>query len=177
MVTEIKKGEVAELHELFKKSNCAIIAEYRGVNCADITALRHRLRLAGGKLRVAKNTLAKLALKDTSFEAAAPMLKGPVSIAFGFGEDVSKPAKMMIDFAKANSNMSIMGGVLEGSALAKEDVNKLAAMPPKPVVQSMLLGLFQAPARNFVGVLAAAPRKMLYALNAIADKKKSGENL
>jgi len=174
MSTEAKKNEVAELNALFKKSNCAIIAEYRGVKATDISALRKEMRQAGGKLRVVKNTLAKIAAKETDFQGADKMFGGPVSIAFGFGGDVSKPAKMMIDFAKGNENMKILGGVLEGSVLDSEGVKKLASMPPKPVLQAMLLGLLQAPARNFVGVLAAAPRKMLYALNAIADKKKAG---
>ena len=174
MVTEARKREVEELNELFKKSTCAIIAEYRGVNANDMTALRRDLRSANCKLKVTKNTLAKIAARDTGFEAVGSMLAGPVSIVFAMGEDVSKPAKVLFDFAKANDKMNIVGGVLEGLAMGAAEVKKLASMPPKPVVQGMLLGLFQAPARNFVGVLAAAPRKMLYALNAIADKKKAG---
>lgn len=173
MSTEIKKSEVEELHELFKKSNCAIIAEYRGVKAQDLTALRKELRAAGGKLRVAKNTLAKLAVKDTAFEPAGPMLTGPVSIAFGYGEDVSLPAKAITEFAKGNQNLKILGGVLEGSTLDGEGVKKLASMPPKPVVQAMLLGLMKAPARNFVSVLAAAPKKLLYLMMAKADKEKA----
>ncbi|MDH5511332.1 MAG: 50S ribosomal protein L10 [Nitrospinota bacterium] len=174
MVTESRIKEVEQLNELFKQSSCAIIAEYRGVKANDMTDLRRNLRSVNSRLKVTKNTLAKLATKDTSFEVAGPMLSGPVSIIFTMGEDVSKPAKMLFDFAKVNSNMNIVGGILEGSAMGAADVKKLATMPPKPVVQGMLLGLFQAPARNFVGVLAAAPRKFLYALNAISDKKNAG---
>jgi large subunit ribosomal protein L10 len=174
MATEVKKSEVEELAGLFKKSNCAIIAEYRGVKASEISVLRRDLRRAGGKLRVVKNTLARLAAQGTDFKAAEGMFNGPVSIAFGSGEDVSKPAKMMLAFAKGNANMKILGGVLEGSVLDKEGVGKLASTPPKPVLQAMFLGLLQAPARNFVGVLAAVPKKMLYALNAIADKKNAG---
>ncbi|MDH5478945.1 MAG: 50S ribosomal protein L10 [Nitrospinota bacterium] len=174
MVTEAKKVEVEKLQELFKKSRCALIAEYNGVTAVDMTALRQGLRGAESQLKVTKNTLAKLAIKDTSFEGAGSMLAGPVSIIFSFGDDVSKPAKMLLDFAKTHDTMKVVGGVLEGSTLGPNDVKKLATLPPKPVVQGMLLGLLQAPARNFVGLLVAVPRKMLYALNAIADKKQAG---
>ena len=172
MVTEAKEKDLESLRELFKKSNCAVIADYRGVSAEGMTLLRKDVREAGGKLRVVKNTLARIAVKDTGFEASTSMLSGPVSIAFSFGEDVSGPAKVVLDFAKKNKEMEIIGGVLEGSALDKEGVKSLASMPQKPVLQAMLLGLLQAPARNFIGVLAGAPRKFLYACNAIAEKKQ-----
>ncbi|MDH5639050.1 MAG: 50S ribosomal protein L10, partial [Nitrospinota bacterium] len=127
MVTESRIKEVEQLNELFKQSSCAIIAEYRGVKANDMTALRRDLRLANSRLKVTKNTLAKLAAKDTSFEVAGSMLTGPVSIVFTMGDDVSKPAKILFDFAKGNSEINIMGGVLEGSAMGAKDVKKLAS--------------------------------------------------
>ncbi len=172
MVTETKKQEVEALRGSFNEASSAVFANFSGVDVAGMTALRKELRVSNSKLKVVKNTLARIAAKETPFECADDMFKGPISVAFGFGDDISAPAKVLIDFAKENANLEIIGGAIEGSLLDVNGVKELSKMPPKPVVQSMLLGLLQAPARNFLGVTGGVGRKLLYALNAIADKKK-----
>lgn len=172
MVTEAKKEAVSRLRDYFTESNCAVFADYRGVSAEDMTELRKELRNSNANLKVIKNTLARIAAKDTPFENAESLFAGPVSVVFSSGEDVSAPAKTLIDFAKQNENIEILGGVLEGALLDSAGVKKLASTPPRQVVQSMLLGTFQAPARNFMGVLEGAARKFLYVLNAYAEKNK-----
>lgn len=172
MVTEAKQEEVIKLHKYFMESKSAVFANYRGVKAEDMTALRKELRSAGSHLQVVKNTLARLASKDTPFEGAESLFNGPLSVAFGTGEDISAPAKALVGFAKGNENIEITGGVLEGSVLDAAQVKALALTPPKPVVQAMLLATFQAPARNFMGVLEGVARKFLYVLTAYADTKK-----
>ncbi len=172
MVTEAKSKAVEELKAIFAESTSAVMADYRGVNGNDITQLRKELREADAKFKVVKNTLVKLAVKDTPYEPAEQMFEGPVSVTFGFGDEIGKPAKALLNFAKQNENLKIIGGMVEGSVLDKAGVKKLADMPPKPVVQAMLLGLLQSPARNLLGVLEGAPRKLLYALHAIAQEKE-----
>lgn len=173
MVTEAKKQEVEVLKEAFNGAKCAVFANCTGIEVNDITALRNGLRGSDAKFKVLKNTLARIAAKGTQFEVAEDIFSGPVSVAFGFGEDISAPAKAIVDFAKENKKLEILGGLVEGSLLDPDGVKKLASMPPKPVVQAMFLGLMQAPARNFMGVLEGSARKFMYALNAIAEKKKT----
>lgn len=172
MVTEAKQEEVVKLRKYFMESKTAVFADYRGIAAEDMTALRKQLREADAHLQVVKNTLARLAAKDTPFENAESLFNGPLSVAFGAGEDPSAPAKALVEFAKRNENLKITGGVLEGSVLDEAQVKALALTPPKPVVQAMLLGVLQAPARNFMGVLEGAARKFLYVLTAYSEKKK-----
>lgn len=172
MVTEAKKTEVERLRDSFTSAKVAVIANFKGVTVEKVTALRKDLRGADARLKVVKNTLARIAADDTPFADAAGMFHGPVSVTFGFGEDLSAPARKLLEFARENEGLTILGGIIDGAALSPEDVKRLADTPPRPVLQAMLLGLMQAPARNFMGVMEGAARKFLYALGAIAEKKK-----
>ncbi len=174
MVTEAKQEEVAALKSSFNEANVAIFTSFSGMTVENSTALRKNLRASGAKLKVVKNTLAKIAAKGTPFEAAQDVFSGPVSVAFGFGDDVGAPAKVISDFARKDEKLKILGGFIDGSILDDAGVKKLASTPPKPVVQAMFLGLMQAPVRNFLGVMEGTARKFLYALHAIAEKKKEG---
>lgn len=172
MVTEAKKQEVEELRASFKEAKSVVMANLTGVNVESITGLRRKMRQADVRLKVVKNTLARLAVKETSYDIAEGLFTGPVCVAFSFGEDIAAPARVLLDFSKESENVRILGGVVEGSILDEHGVKSLAATPPKPVVQAMLLGVMQAPARNFLGVMEGVARKFLYALNAVAEKKK-----
>lgn len=172
MVTELKKSEVEALRGYFEGATCAVFAEYRGVTSGEMDALRAGLRQVNTKLKVVKNTLARIAAQGTRFEKGVPFLEGPMSVAFNFGDDISAPAKKMLEFAKEHQNLKILGAVVEGAALDGKGVETLSQMPPKPVVRAQLLGLFQAPARNMLGVMEGVARKFLYAVTAIAEKKK-----
>ncbi|MBI5815622.1 MAG: 50S ribosomal protein L10 [Nitrospinae bacterium] len=173
MVTEAKKTEVEELHKAFDEAKVALLANFSGVTVEDVDVLRRKLRGANTRLKVVKNTLARIAVKGTGCESAGGLFKGPVTVALGYGDDISATAKVFLDFAKGKEeNLKILGGVVDGSFVGPDVVKKLASLPPKPVVQAMFLGLLQAPARNFLGVMEGAARKFLYAVNAIAEKKK-----
>ncbi len=172
MVTQANIDEVSRLKEDFTKATSAVFANFSGVNAVDMTLLRKELRDSDTRLKVVKNTLAKIAAEGTDFQAATDFFEGPVSVALGFGEDISAPAKTLLEFAKKNKDLDIIGGLVDGSLMDKAGVKSLADMPPKPVVQSMLLNVLQAPARNFVGVLEGSARKFMYVLSAIAEKRK-----
>ncbi len=171
MVTEEKKQTVESLHMSFNNATSAVFVSLAGVTVEGLTTLRKDLRGVDTKLKVVKNTLARRAVEKTSYEVAQHIFKGPVSVALSFSDDITSPAKAIIDFGKDNSNLKILGAVVEGAILDVKAVQMLAMTPPKPVVQAMFLGLMQAPARNFMGVMEGAARKLLYVLNAISEKK------
>lgn len=171
MVTEAKKQKVESLNSSFNDATSAVFVNLAGVTVESLTDLRKNLRRVDTKLKVVKNTLARLAVGKTSYEVALDIFKGPVSVALSYSDDITSPAKAIVDFGQENSNLEILGGVVEGSVLDVEAVRMLAKTPPKPVVQAMFLGLMQAPARNFMGVMEGAAKKLLYVLNAIAEKK------
>ncbi len=171
MVTEAKIKEAESLREDFKNATVAVLANFKGVTVQQSTELRMKLREGSGRLKIVKNSLAKIASKETQFEGLSNLFKGPVAVAMGFGEDISAPAKTLLDFEKENGeNMTILGGVIEGECIGVADVKKLADMPPKPVVQAMLLGVLTAPVRNLLGALSDVGRRPLNVLKAKAEQ-------
>ena len=173
MVTEAKTKEIASLKEDFSKAKLTLVAKFSGVTVEDVDVLRKDLRGLDTKLRIVKNTLAKIAVQGTPCEGTRDLYKGPVAVAFGYSDDIGASAKKFFEFAKGKpKNVTPLGGVVEGAFVDAQTVQKLADLPPKPVAQAMLLGVLQAPARNLLGVFGGVARKFLYALNAIAEKRK-----
>lgn len=165
-----KEQLVAEMAEKLAGAKAAFVADYRGLNVEQVTKLRTALRDAGCEYKVFKNTLLKLAAKGTKNEVLDPYLAGPTAVAIAPGDPVA-PAKVLADFAKANQKFELKGGVLDGKVLTVADIQALAELPSREVLLGKLLGSLNAPASNFVGVLAAIPRSLVLALAAIQEKK------
>jgi large subunit ribosomal protein L10 len=167
-----KAAAVAELTEEFKSSNGAVLTEYRGLTVAQLRDLRGAL----GKdvnYAVVKNTLTKIAAKDAGIDSFDEMLAGPSAIAFIKGDPVVA-AKGLRDFAKANPHLVIKGGVLEGKALAPDEIKKLADLESREVLLSKLAGAMKAAPQNAVSLLAA-PLSQAARLFAALQEKKAAE--
>ena len=165
-----KEQLVAELAEKLASAKAAFLADYRGLNVEQLNKLRSELRAAGVEYRVVKNTLLRLAAQGTGAAALDPFLEGPTAIAIA-GQDPVAPAKILSEFAKTNAKFELKGGALEGKTLSVEDVKALAELPSREQLLAMMLGSLNAPATNFVGVLAAIPRSLVQVLAAIQDQK------
>jgi large subunit ribosomal protein L10 len=166
-----EKSELVEkLHDELSKSGAVFITDYKGLTVEQVTQLRGGIRQAGGKYQVVKNTLLKLAAEGTNATGLNPLLEGPTAIAIAFDDPVAL-AKAIVEFSKKNENLEIQGGVLGSQFLTEEDVKDLAGMPSKEVLLARMLGSMNAPATNFVGVLAAMVRQLMYVLKAIEEKK------
>lgn len=167
-----KEAIIQELKEKFKEARVAVLADYRGLNVAEATRLRRRLREAGCEFKVAKNTLTGLAARQAGLEGLDPYLEGPIAIAFGV--DPVAPAKVLSDFIRETRKMEIKAGVLEGTIIDARRVRDLADLPPREVLLARVLGGMQAPLYGFAGALQGTLRKFIYALEAIR-KQKAGE--
>jgi len=167
-----KEAIIPELKEKFKEARVAVLADYRGLNVAEATRLRRRLREAGCEFKVAKNTLTGLAARQAGLEGLDPYLEGPIAIAFGV--DPVAPAKVLSDFIRETRKMEINAGVLEGTIIDARRVRDLADLPPREVLLARVLGGMQAPLYGFAGALQGTLRKFIYALEAIR-KQKAGE--
>lgn len=165
-----KEQVVAELAEKLASAKATFLADYRGLNVEQLNKLRSELRAAGVEYRVVKNTLLRLAAQGTGAAALDPFLEGPTAIAIA-GQDPVAPAKILSEFAKTNAKFELKGGALEGKTLSVEDVKALAELPSREQLLAMMLGSLNAPATNFVGVLAAIPRSLVQVLAAIQDQK------
>jgi large subunit ribosomal protein L10 len=169
---ESKEQLVAEFAAKLKEAKAAFLADYRGLDVGQANDLRNKLREVGVEYRVVKNTLLRLAAKDTDSACFDEFLNGPTAIAL-VGDDPVAPAKALVEFAKKNDAFELKAGMLDGKLLAVAEIQALAELPSRDELLAMMLRSMSAPATNFVGVLAAVPRTFVQVLTAIKDQKEA----
>ena len=145
------------LHEVFSNAESVVITEYLGLTVAEADELRNKVRDAGASLRVTKNRIARLAVKDTKFEGLADLFKGPVAMAYA--NDPIAACKACVEFAKNNEKLVIVGGALSDKALTLDEIKELAAIPSIDELRAKLVGLLQAPAAKLARVTKAYSEK------------------
>lgn len=165
-----KEAVVQQTSDRLSRAKAVIMADYSGLKVEQMTELRQQLTAKGLDFVVVKNRLFKRALDEPGLEAMGDMLSGPNGFGFAYEEPVDL-AKILVDFAKDNPKLEIKGGVLEGKPVEAAQVEALAKLPSRDALLAMLLGAMNGVARNFVNVLAANPRGLVTALQAIADQK------
>lgn len=174
MPTQEKIDAVAELADLFRASNAAVLTEYRGLTVSQLTALRAAL---GGNATyaVVKNTLTKIAAEQAGFEGLDPAaLKGPTAIAFITGDAV-EAAKGLRDFGKDAPALVIKGGVLDGRPIDADGLRTLADLEPREVLLAKLAGAMKAPLSKAVYLANAPLAKAARAVDALRVKREQEE--
>lgn len=151
-VLEMKKAQVAEVAEILKSAQTGVLVDYRGLTVEEDTDLRNKLREAGCKYFVVKNTLLKLATEEVGLEGLDEVLHGPTAIAVS-SEDAVAPAKVLADFAKANDKLELKSGFMDGAVMSLDEVKKLAATPNMETLIAKMMGSLNAPASNLVRLL------------------------
>ena len=167
-----KAAKVAEIKELLTASKCTILVDFCVLTVAQDTAFRRKMREAGVKYGVVKNTMLRIAANEAGIEGLEPVLEKNTAIAVA-PEDPVAVAKIICDFAKENKALTIKAGVLDGQVIDEAAIKALAELPPKEVLIAKMLGSMNAPISGFVNVLQGTIRNVVYALEAVRQQKES----
>ena len=163
-----KAESVASLNAVFNEVGVVVVTRNLGMSVAQSTALRGKIREAGATYKVAKNRLAKLAIKDTNYAGIDEMFTGPTAIATSV--DPVAAAKAVVDFAKTTDKIEIVGGSMGAQVLNAEGIKALASMPSLDELRAKLIGLVQAPATKIAQLSTAPAAKLARVFGAYAAK-------
>lgn len=138
-----KQAFVASLRDSLEGKKLVVVTQQTGLTVAEVTDLRAKMRAAGANYKVIKNTLARLAVQDTSVAPLGDYFKGAVALAFS--DDPVAAAKVAVEFAKTNKKINVVAAALDGKLLDDASVNALAQLPSLDELRGKLIGLLQAP--------------------------------
>ncbi len=168
-----EKAELIEtLQSTFNASTTVVVAHQVGMTVAESGDLRQKMREAGAGFKVTKNRIAKLALKGTRFEDLDSLFTGPTAV--GMSQDPVAAAKAIVDYAKGNKKITIIGGSMDGKTLDQAGVEALAKMPSLDELRGKLVGLIQAPAAKIARVTQAPAGKLARVIKAREDQLQQG---
>ncbi|MDP4709002.1 MAG: 50S ribosomal protein L10 [Rickettsiaceae bacterium] len=168
MLRSEKKSFVTELEGIYESSNSVIVTHYHGLTVAEVTKLRRNLRENGASFKVVKNTLSKIAASNAGLAGDSEIFSGPTAIAYS--EDPVAAAKSVVEFAKTNDNLKIIGGVVNNTVLDVSAIQQLAKLPSLDVLRGQIVGILQTPAANLARVLQAPAGALARVMQAYADK-------
>jgi large subunit ribosomal protein L10 len=171
-VERAEKGEfIATLNQVFSDTGSIVVAHYSGLTVAEMTALRARMRDAGAGVKVAKNRLAKLALKGTDAEHITDLFKGQTVIAYS-RDPVTAP-KVATDFARTHERLVIVGGAMGKTNLDSDGIKALASLPSLDELRAKLVGMIAAPATRIAQIVAAPAAQIARVVGAYARKDEA----
>ncbi len=166
---EKKKAYINEMKDFFNKTSSVFITHYQGLSVKQIDSLRKEMRKHGILFKITKNRITKLALEGSKFKKLENLFSGPTAVAFS--EDAITSAKILTKFAKKNSQLKIIGGIMEDEPLSLEEVEKIATLPTLDEARAKIVGILKTPAQKIMIILLAPGSKI--AILAHAKSKKT----
>jgi large subunit ribosomal protein L10 len=167
---EQKKKEVAILKDMLTRARHLIVSDHSGINVADISLLRRKLKEGNSEIRVSKNTLFKMALAETELAVLQRHFEGPTSVVFGY-DDPAVPAKIIYDSIKEIEKPKFKSYFYDGAEHDFDFLKRIAELPPRDIVVAMLVVTVQGPISNLVGLLDSAAREFVGTLEALVKSK------
>ncbi len=164
-----KEAVVGELGQIFADFGVVVVAHYEGLSVAEMTDFRLRMKTAGGSVRVAKNKLAKIALKGTPSESIGKFLTGMTVLAYS--EDPVAAAKAVEAFTKDNKKLVVLGGAMGETPLDEAGVKAVAAMPSREELIASIVGCIGAPAGNLVSAIGAPAANIAGILTTLEERE------
>ena len=163
---------VNEYRDLLQRSSAIFLTRYGGMTVKEMEALRLKIGDANGQINVTKNTLLGIALEQTDHMPPSELLNGQVATSFALGEAPAL-AKVLVDQAKANDKLQIVGGMLGNRVLTPKEVESLATLPSLDQLRAQILGLINAPAQGIVSAVTNGVRQVVNVLDAYAKKDEN----
>ena len=157
------------MKDFFSNTSSVFVTHYQGLTVKQIDELRAEMRKHGILFKITKNRITKLALEGSKFKKLENLFSGPTAIALS--KDAITSAKILTKFAKSNSNLKIIGGIMDQEPLSLEEVANIATLPTLDEARSKIVGILNTPARNIMSILLAPGSKI--AILAHEKSKKS----
>ncbi len=168
-----RKDELVEQYrELLQQSSAVFLTQYGGMSVKELEALRLKIGDAQGRINVTKNTLLRIAMEENNVAPPLDLLTGQVATSFALGEAPTL-AKVLVDQAKANDKLKILGGMLGDRPLSPAEVEALATLPSLDQLRAQILGLISAPAQGIVSAVTNGVRQVVNVLDAYAKKDEN----
>ncbi len=164
-----KAATVASLHATLSQAGAVVVIRNLGLTVAQSTDLRNKMRAGGASFKVAKNRLAKIALVDTPYAGIVDLLTGPTALATSI--DPIAAAKIIVEFAKTNDKLEIIGGAMGDTILGVSGIKALASLPSLDELRAKIIGLVQAPATKLAQITAAPAGQLARVFGAYAVKQ------
>lgn len=159
---------IDQLREALGTASLVVVAQQKGLTVSEMVHLRGKIREHQAHLKVTKNTLARLTVKDTAQECLTPLFNGPMALAYS--EDPLSAAKVIVEFSKANDKLQVLGGCLNGMMLDVVAIQQLAALPSLETLRGKIVGLISTPARNLAALTQAPAAQLARVIQAYATK-------
>lgn len=170
MPTVTKEGLVGEIKERFNGSEAVLLIDYRGLSVKEMQELRRSVREAGGDIKVYKNSLTEIAIRELALPNMDAHLQGPTAFVFVEADPVA-PAKALSVYAKTHQALELKGGLVQNRVIDADGLKALATLPSREELIAKLLGTIQNPLTGTVRVLAGPARAFATVLDAIAKQK------
>ena len=162
-----KEEQVAYLNNIFTEAQVLVVTQNMGLSVSEVTDLRSKMRDAGGRFKVAKNRLIKLALKNTKYDHISDLFSGPTALAYS--SDVIAAPKVVSTFAKTNEKLVIVGGAMGETLLDAKGVDALASLPSLDELRAKIVGIISTPATRIAGVLQAPGGQVARVINSYGN--------
>ena len=164
--------KLAQIKEDLEGAGAVWVVDACGLTVKETQALRQAVREAGASMKVYKNTLMHIALADAELPTLDDMLAGPSAFVFS-GNDVAASAKALKTFAKANENLEIKGGLMEGAAVSAAEVEAIASLPSREQLMAQIAGAISGVARGLATTINGVPRGLAQVVKAVAEQKEA----
>lgn len=174
MSKAVKKMMIEQVRGELEGAAGTVVVGLSGMDVADTMAFRKGCREKQVKIRLVRNSLAKLALKDLGLSSLDPALTGPTAFAYAKGDALAAP-KVAVEWAKKNKKIEVRGGVIEGRVVTAQDVRNLSSVPGRPEQLSMLCGLIQSPLRSFAALVEAPITDFARLVHALKESREKSE--